>query len=259
MKLLALETSTETLSIALGQTQTDALLSVVASHDGAGGAQSSASLLPALQRLLDQAGWSLRELDAIVFAEGPGSFTGLRTACSVAQGLALGAELPVLPIDTLMAVAEQARASLPLNASAQGQHILCTMDARMDEVYFGRYQWSPSASGAPAWLSQAVQLAAPEDIPLLPATLLAGNARAIYGSRLPAALQALPALDCLPTASALLRLAPALLAQGLALDPALALPRYVRDKVAKTTQERLEEKRANAITSALSPTATVPK
>jgi tRNA threonylcarbamoyladenosine biosynthesis protein TsaB len=250
MKLLAIETSTESLSIALGQQEPGGTLSLVAQHEGAGGAQSSATLLPALRQLLAQAGWSLRELTAIVFGEGPGSFTGLRTACSVAQGLALGADLPVLPIDTLMAVAEQARSSLPAAQNSDGPHILAAMDARMNEVYFGLYHWMPSPAGAPAWQHAAVQVAAPEALPALAATLLAGNARAVYGARLPAALQALPALHCLPSASALLRLAPALLASGQARDPALALPRYVRDKVAQTSAERLAERQAATAASA---------
>ena len=100
--LLALDTATEHLHIAL----------VAGAADGAvrtralpGGAQASAGLLPALQALLDDAGLRWADVDAIAFGSGPGAFTGLRTACSVTQGLALGLGCPVIALDTLMAVA----------------------------------------------------------------------------------------------------------------------------------------------------------
>ncbi|MFT4192085.1 MAG: tRNA (adenosine(37)-N6)-threonylcarbamoyltransferase complex dimerization subunit type 1 TsaB, partial [Comamonas sp.] len=205
MKLLALETSTETLSIALGEAGADGRMRLVAGHEGPGGAQSSATLLPAVAGLLDQAGWRLQDLSAIAFGEGPGSFTGLRTACSVAQGLALGADLPVLPIDTLMAVAEQGWAQHnptdtltgTLDGGPGQPAVLAAMDARMGEVYFGLYTRLPRPPAEPpAWAHGPVQLAAPEDIALAAAVLLAGNARAAHAARLPAALLALPHVDC---------------------------------------------------------------
>ncbi|RZL04754.1 MAG: tRNA (adenosine(37)-N6)-threonylcarbamoyltransferase complex dimerization subunit type 1 TsaB, partial [Rubrivivax sp.] len=101
--LLAFDTSTSELSVAVtarGQ---------VWEHTGPGGAQASSTLIPTVQALLRDAGVTLAELDAIAFGRGPGSFTGLRTACAVAQGLGFGADVPLLPVDTLLAVAEDAR------------------------------------------------------------------------------------------------------------------------------------------------------
>src|SRR5690348_11811729 len=115
MKLLAFDTSTEVMSIAVAHG------AQLWQHTGAGGAQASSTLIPAIQALMAQAGLQFEQLDAIAFGRGPGSFTGLRTACSVAQGLAFGAsarllpganvpsQVRVLPIDTLLAVAEEAR------------------------------------------------------------------------------------------------------------------------------------------------------
>src|SRR5436189_6229170 len=125
--LLAFDTATELMSIAL------AVRVDVRVVESAGGAQASASLIPAVMRLLGEAGVTLRELDAIAFGRGPGAFTGLRTACSVAQGLAFGAGKPVLPIDSLLAVAEDAR------DGAAPQRIWAVTDARMDEVYAAHY------------------------------------------------------------------------------------------------------------------------
>ena len=224
MNLLAFDTSTDTLSIAVQQGDT------VVQHTGPGGAQASATLIPEVRRLLALAGLSFDTLDAIVFGRGPGSFTGLRTACSVAQGLAWGAGVPVLPIDTLLAVAEAAR-------SAHGAtHVLALLDARMNEVYAAEYAWRDAAGWRP--LSDIAVLA-PEAVPTPGAgAVLAGNAFAAYADRLPAALQALPRIAALPSADALLNLAPALLAAGAAVPAEQALPLYIRDKVAQTTAER---------------------
>jgi tRNA threonylcarbamoyladenosine biosynthesis protein TsaB len=225
-KLLAFDTSTEHLSIAVAHGDR------VWSHSGPGGAQASATLIPAIQALLGDAGLSVAALDAIVFGCGPGSFTGLRTACAVAQGLAYAHGTPVLPVDTLLAVAEEAR-------HAHGATQVCALlDARMDQVYTASYAWQ----GAQWQASGALTVCAPEAVALpAGAWVLAGNAFAAYGERLPAGA---PPLEVLPTAAALLRLAPALLAAGQAVPAAQAMPRYIRDKVAKTTEERAAEKAA---------------
>ncbi|SEA88039.1 tRNA (adenosine(37)-N6)-threonylcarbamoyltransferase complex dimerization subunit type 1 TsaB [Acidovorax soli] len=232
MNLLAFDTSTDTLSIAVQAG--DAWWQ----HTGPGGAQTSATLVPAIRTLLEQAGLSFATLDAIVFGRGPGSFTGLRTACAVAQGLAFGARggagVPVLPVDTLLAVAEEAR----------HQHgctqVVAALDARMDEVYVAHCEWQPARGGMPGvvghWRTDGdFGLCAPEAVQVPAGWTLAGNAGAAYAGRLaPGALHA----SALPTATALLRLAPALLAAGGAVPAREALPRYIRDKVAYTAAER---------------------
>ncbi len=229
-KLLAFDTSTETLSVAVQHGD------AVWSHSGPGGAQASATLIPAILALLGQAGLALAGLDAIVFGRGPGSFTGLRTACSVAQGLAFGANVPVLPLDTLLAVAEDAR--IRQTAPSQPWLVTAALDARMDEMYVADYSFDSNQ-----WrLDADVQLIRPENLSLRPGAALAGNVFAAYGTRLPAGAN--PRLDALPTAAALLRLAPAALAAGQALPAAQALPLYIRDKVAKTVVERAAEKAA---------------
>lgn len=236
MKLLAFDTSTESMSIAV----TDGTR--VLTHTGAGGAQASATLIPAIHALMTEGGLSFAQLDAIVFGNGPGSFTGLRTACSVAQGLAFGASartsahtsVPVLPVDTLMAVAEEAR-------HAHGvERVLALLDARMDEVYAAAYLYR-----AGQWTRQDdIRLLRPEAVVLPDGWALAGNAMSAYGARWPVTTAGRPHLYALPTAAALLRLAPALLAAGQAVPAEQALPRYIRDKVAKTTDERAAEKAA---------------
>ncbi len=243
LRLLAIETSTDALSVALGSGEPGA---PVWQRSGPGGAQSSGTLLPMVRSLLDEAAWSLDTLTAVVFGRGPGSFTGLRTACSVAQGLAYGVQglgraggLPVLPVDTLLALAEEARQAQMDAGLASPDVIVALLDARMGEVYVAPYA---SHAGGPAGLAPLAppRLCTPADLAaylqdLAPGNrLLAGNVfeldglAALQGQRHPA----------LPTATALLRLAPGLLAAGHAVAAQDALPLYVRDKVAQTTAER---------------------
>lgn len=220
MNLLAFDTSTESLSVAVGRGAGAPLV-----HEGAGGAQASVTLIPVIQDLLGRAGLALGDLDAIVFGCGPGSFTGLRTACSVAQGLAFGAATPVLPVETLLAVAEEAR------LGSGFERVVSVLDARMDEVYFAAYRHEDGC-----WRREgAIALGRPDDVTAPAGWAVAGNAFEAYPGRLPAGA---PHTRALPTAPALLRLAPALLAAGLAVPAARALPLYIRDKVAQTTAER---------------------
>ncbi len=236
MKLLAFDTSTEVMSIAVAHGARSW------QHTGAGGARASRTLIPAIQALMAQAGLRFEQLDAIAFGRGPGSFTGLRTACSVAQGLAFGAsakllpgasaEVKVLPIDTLLAVAEQTRFEHGVT------RVRAMLDARMGEIYLADYEYESDQ-----WISYGgFSLIRPENLEARPGWALAGNVFAAYGARLPA--QEAPRLQALPTAAALLRLAPSLIAGGQAVSADQALPLYIRDKVAKTTDERVAERAA---------------
>lgn len=259
LRLLAIETSTDRMSVAVGGGTPDA---EPLCHEGPGAAQSSAHLLPTVGRLLAQAGLSLKTLDAVVFARGPGSFTGLRTACAVAQGLGYGAKahgrpagLPVLPVDTLLVVAEEARW---LNHQAGGMEpstIVAMLDARMGELYVAAYALrngllvetplQPARLCAPGDMADFLRtLPAAEAAPLL----LAGNVFETYGE----GLSALPGerQTAWPTATALLRLAPALWAAGRAVAAQDAMPLYVRDKVAQTTDERERHRQAQLAAAA---------
>ena len=234
MKLLAFDTSTEALSVAVWRD--DGAAASPWQYSGAGGAQASADLIAQVLALLQQAGLGLAELDAICFGCGPGSFTGLRTACAVAQGLAFGAGVPVLPVGSLLAVAEAARLQQAQPEAAR--QVTALLDARMDELYLARYAYADGV-----WTElQAAVLVRPEDARTPadagPSDLVAGNVFATYGARLDGLAPGLARVAALPQATAMLRLAPALLAQGRAVAPAQALPLYVRDKVAQTTAER---------------------
>ncbi|WP_326540160.1 tRNA (adenosine(37)-N6)-threonylcarbamoyltransferase complex dimerization subunit type 1 TsaB [Pseudorhodoferax sp.] len=237
--LLALDTSTERLAIAL---QAGGRGWVA---NGEGGAAASAALLPAVEALLAEAGCALKSLAAIAFGRGPGAFTGLRTSCAVAQGLAFGLGVPVLPIDSLLIVAEQA-----CRAQAVPEPVLdvgVVMDARMGEVYAGRYirrdgrwaevqapgLWDPAALDA-AWAAS-------------PPAISAGSALAVLGDALRAAcpVGGRRVVDD-DRATALGALALQAWAAGAAVDAARALPLYLRDKVAQTTAERQAARAAMA-------------
>ncbi|WP_260674480.1 tRNA (adenosine(37)-N6)-threonylcarbamoyltransferase complex dimerization subunit type 1 TsaB [Comamonas aquatica] len=219
MNLLAFDTSTDTLFIALQRG------TALWQHQAAGGANSSATLLPSIQQGLQALDLQFADLDAIVFGRGPGSFTGLRTACAIAQGLALGAGKPLLPVDTLLAVAEEAREQHGL------ADVMAVLDARMSEVYHAGYRWAEGLWHA----THALGLCAPEALQVPEGLSVVGNAQAAYAERL--APQAAHRV-ALPTATALLRLAPRLMADGHLVDASYALPLYIRDKVALTTAER---------------------
>ena len=229
-RLLALDTSTERLSVAVvgGDRQWAA--------EEAGGPRASQRLLPLAFELLAKAGVAPTDLEAIGFGRGPGAFTGLRTACSVAQGLAFGLGRPVLPLDSLALVAEAARVRHGLSS------LWVAMDARMDEVYAGEYRWEGRhwhAVQAPAlWTLDALAARWNET----PPAAVVGSAVGVFGERLRAG-EARRFADGdaeagAERAEALARLACQAWAPGDTIDAAQALPLYLRDKVALTTAER---------------------
>lgn len=135
MKILALESSAESCSVALSDGHQDY---IQVRHEPR---QHAKLFLPLVQSVLDQSGLTLSELDGIAFGRGPGSFTGLRICMSVVQGLAFGAGLSVIPVSTLQALAFAAQRVYQL---PQASRVVAGFDARMSEVYFGHYELTES-------------------------------------------------------------------------------------------------------------------
>ncbi len=225
MKILSIETSCEHASVAL------LLNDETVERRLEGHANHSEFLLPTLRRLLDEAGIGLGGLNAIAFGAGPGAFTGVRLACGVAQGLALGADLGVVPICSLAALARQ----------VPGRDILALADARMGEVYSAAYR-----RGADETLAEIQPPACtPPDAVIAPEGtdwFAAGSALTAYEAPLRAALAGRTAGwdgTVVPRAGAVALLAEDAVRRGDLLPAELAAPLYVRDKVALTTAERL--------------------
>lgn len=227
MRILALDTSTEWCSVAVG----DAAGWHV--RDEHAGQAHSQRLLPMVDAALAEAGWALRDLDGVAFGAGPGSFTGIRIGCGVAQGLALGADLPVVPVPTLEAIAEGV-------FRARGwRRVLACLDARMREVYVAGYArdgdaWreiAPPSVVPPAEVSRA-GLAEESD------WFGAGNGFAAYPALGPALGLSDVAADARPSAQAIGELALPRLAAGEGVAAGEALPLYVRHRVALTAAEQ---------------------
>lgn len=222
--ILAIETSAELASCAL------LVNDHVLARESSGVRTHSQSVLPMVQELLREAGIELARVDAIAFGAGPGSFTGVRTACGVAQGLAYGAGLPVLPMITLEAMAEACRAR-----TGAGE-VLAVLDARMGEVYWAQYRYDGG------WREVvAPTLSAPQDVAPLPAEGLraCGNGLREYADAFAQQSFAVDALsDIVPHARELALLAPGALAAGHGVPAAQAQPLYLRNKVAYTSAER---------------------
>lgn len=223
MKILAFDTSTEYCTAAL---LIDGAVQVREVHAGQ---THSQLLLPMCQDLLAEAGFALNQLDGIAFGAGPGSFTGLRIACAVAQGLALGADVPVYGVSSLLALAE---------ASAAPRVIAC-LDARMGEVYHAVYE-----RVAGDWHEvSAPLLSAPEQVSPVPGSGWCGSGSgfrvyaAVMQARYETALSQLRA-DLYPHAREIAVLAAPRFAAGEGMVAELAAPLYVRDKVALKTCER---------------------
>ena len=242
--LLALDTSTEFCSVAVYRHDpASAAPALVVGRHLDTGPVSSTHILPAVRDVLREAGVTLADCDAIAFGAGPGSFTGLRTACGVAQGLAFGAALPVIPVGTLVACAEAARAS-----RAGVQRVLVALDARMNEAYWADYAWDAVAGD---WREvRAPSLDAAEAV-LAPDAefVLAGNAALAFGERLQVSAQAHAVLaDAMPRARYVAALAARAFARGEAIPADQAMPVYIRNKVAQTTAEREAIRQAAAQT-----------
>jgi tRNA threonylcarbamoyladenosine biosynthesis protein TsaB len=227
MRILALDTSTEWCSVAVGN-GTD-----WHHRDEHAGQSHSERLLPMVDAALAEAGWRLGDLDGLAFGAGPGSFTGIRIGCGVAQGLALGADLPVVPVPTLAAIAQEV-------FRERGWVRVCAcLDARMREVYVAAYAreggaWREVASPSvlpPAEVSRARHLDVGD-------WFGAGNGYVAY----PLLAQQLALVrkdaEARPSAQAIGELALPRLAAGDAVGAADALPLYVRHRVALTTAEQ---------------------
>ncbi len=238
MVLLALDTTAGSCSVAL--LHEGRVTARCADAGRSGPPAHSQLLLPMIDALLAECGTPLAALDALAFGAGPGSFTGLRIACGVAQGLALALDRPVVPVDSLASMAW---------ASGQPDVIAC-LDARMGEVYVAAYRVRRPAGGAVghddagATIEQVVAPAvcAPEAVPVPPGDGWSGcgNGFAVHASSLRARLPCLVAIDAavLPDARAVAMLGAIGLRAGRAVDAALAAPLYVRDKVALDATEQ---------------------
>ena len=228
MRLIAIETATEWCSVALWHDGETAALETRA------GNRHADRVLPMLEQLLASAGTAMSQLDAIAFGAGPGSFTGLRIGCGVAQGIAFARDLPVLGISTLEAIAEESGAA----------SVIAALDARMGEVYCAAYR-----RAGKLWREvHPPECIAPAHAPR-PAGADwtgCGNGFTLYRAALESALRG-ALLHCAPlvrpSAAGVARLAAPRLASGAGVDAALAAPLYLRDKVALTTAEQQRVKR----------------
>jgi tRNA threonylcarbamoyladenosine biosynthesis protein TsaB len=227
MKLLAIDTSTIACSAAL--------------YDGAevyerfeiAPREHAELLLPMIDGLLAEAGWTREQLEVVAFGRGPGAFTGLRIAAGVAQGIAFGLDLPVVPVSTLAALA------LGAMREGKGTRILAAMDARMHEVYWGGYE--QNAAGAPVlWGEERVCAAAAAPLPEGAGWFGAGDGWEAYGAILRPRLGArLAGWDATiyPRARDVAVLAAPIYRSGGGLPPEQALPVYLRDNVAQPKQK----------------------
>jgi tRNA threonylcarbamoyladenosine biosynthesis protein TsaB len=223
MKLIALETSTEYCSVALWQGGT------VLERCELVGQKHSEVLIAMLDALLRDTGYRIQDMEGIAFGKGPGSFTGVRIACGVAQGLALGADVNVVGVCTLQALAE---------ASGKDK-VIAALDARMGELYLAAYE---KRNGE--WVTVIEPcLCKPGDAPQVPRNDWhgAGSGYAVNdGALLQHYGKQLVGMDAqaVPQAGAVAQIAAIEFAKGNAVDAALALPLYLRDKVALKTSER---------------------
>ncbi len=227
MKLLAVETSTEACSAALfidGEVRERFELAPK---------EHTKLILPMIDSLMAEAGLKPQQLDALAFSRGPGSFTGVRIATGVIQGIALGADLPVVPVSTLAAIAQD------FFDHNDDSVAFVAMDARMDEIFWGVYQ--RDAEGYAELLGdEAVTPAGSVEFPDL-AGMGIGSGWGVYRQQLMARLAGRVGgdkADLLPRAGAIARLGARGFEQGMAVAVEQAMPVYLRDQVAKKESER---------------------
>lgn len=224
--ILAIDTSTQLASVALLRDNK------IISRESSGVQTHSQMVLPLLQELLAEAGIRLSQCDAIAFGAGPGSFTGVRTACGVAQGLAFGANLPVVPVGTLETMAEACREA----AAATGvTDVLAVLDAQMGEVYWAQYRFLDDH-----WLP-VIQpmLSAPSDVMPQGNVIACGNGLVSYAPALTGRNFMQGAIsEMMPHAKQVAQLGQLAFAAGKMVSARDAQPVYLRNKVAFTTAER---------------------
>lgn len=222
MKLLAIETSTEACSVALA---VEGDIYERLQH----GQQHSSLILPMVEEVLAQGGLGVAQVEALAFGCGPGMFTGLRIGAGVVQGIAYAADLPVIPVSSLAALAQ----------GCEVDHVLVAMDARMEQLYWGIYM--RDSQGVVAAQGEEV-LAFPQHVPLPETGLWVGAGTGwdryadLLAARIGVRLQSWKK-GVVPRASSVASLA---LARGLsaALAAEQVGPVYLRDKVAKKISER---------------------
>jgi len=221
--ILALDTSTEYCSVALWRDGT------VVEREVHAGQRHSQLLLGMIDEVLREGGATLDRLDGIAYGEGPGTFTGLRIACGVTQGLAFASNLPVAGVSTLLALA----------VGAGADRVVCCLDARMHQVYYGAYEKTSAG-----WtVAHAAALHDPSAVPELAGSGWVGCGSGFaaygevlaqrYGDRL---VQVRP--EAFPRARHIAALAQPALVGGTAVPADAAAPCYIRDKVALKTDER---------------------
>jgi tRNA threonylcarbamoyladenosine biosynthesis protein TsaB len=218
MRIAALETSTEWCSVALWSD------GAIVSLEQRAGHRHAEVALPLLSEVLGRCGTGAHELDAIAFGAGPGSFTGMRIACGLAQGLAVGRDIPLLGVSTLDAIAEESGAP----------RVVVCLDARMREVYYAcleRAGGTWRAANAAVCVSPAAVQRPPGE-----GWCGCGNGFAAYPELARMVTRVLPEVH--PSASAVARLAAPRILAGEGADAAAAAPLYLRDKVALTIEER---------------------
>jgi tRNA threonylcarbamoyladenosine biosynthesis protein TsaB len=232
MNILAIETATEACSVAL--LHGDALID----RSEMAPRRHGELVLPMAESLLSEAGIVRGQLDAIAVGRGPGAFTGVRLAVSVAQGLALALDIPVLPISSLAVLAMQA----PRNGAA----VLAAIDARRGEIYAGAFQMGTEGINSQIHslrplMEECVVSAHALELPEADAWNVIGTGWNVYGRAIRERLPRAPRWadgHRYPQARDVARLAAPAFAAGKGVPPEQALPVYLRDKVALTLQEQ---------------------